>query len=76
MYKVNKKDKSDEWRGIIKITFANETFVHEIILNYTNLSKIANTLLEEKFGYNEFRPLQEDIIDYAMAGNDSLVIMP
>jgi ATP-dependent DNA helicase RecQ len=42
----------------------------------TNLSKIANTLLAEKFGYNEFRPLQEDIIDYAMAGNDSLVIMP
>jgi ATP-dependent DNA helicase RecQ len=42
----------------------------------TSFIKSANTLLEEKFGYSQFRPLQEDIIEHAVAGNDSLVIMP
>jgi len=33
-------------------------------------------LLKKHFGYDEFRPLQEKIIDSVVAGADSLVIMP
>ena len=41
-----------------------------------NSAKATSTILSEKFGYNNFRPLQEDVIDHAMEGRDSLVIMP
>lgn len=40
---------------------------------YKDRSKI---LLKEVFGYNSFRPLQESIVNHAIEGNDSLVIMP
>ena len=33
-------------------------------------------LLKRYFGYDRFRPLQEEIISNVLAGNDSLVIMP
>ena len=33
-------------------------------------------LLKQYFGYDRFRPLQEDIIANVLTGNDSLVIMP
>lgn len=33
-------------------------------------------LLKERFGYDEFRPLQKDIIDTVLAGKDTLVLMP
>jgi len=33
-------------------------------------------LLKQHFGYDHFRPLQEEIISNVLAGNDSLVIMP
>ncbi|MCK5148302.1 DNA helicase RecQ [bacterium] len=36
----------------------------------------ARTLLKNIFGYQDFRPLQEDIIKHLLAGNDTLVIMP
>lgn len=42
----------------------------------SSLLQQAKFLLKEKFGFNEFRPLQEDIISEALTGNDSLVIMP
>ena len=33
-------------------------------------------LLEQHFGYDEFRPGQEAVITNALAGHDSLVVMP
>ncbi|MEK6875268.1 MAG: ATP-dependent DNA helicase RecQ [Nanoarchaeota archaeon] len=33
-------------------------------------------LLKKYFGYNEFRPMQLDIIDHVLKNKDSLVIMP
>ncbi|HAS42967.1 MAG TPA: DNA helicase RecQ [Microscillaceae bacterium] len=32
--------------------------------------------LQQYFGYNEFRPLQKDIIAQVLAGHDTLVLMP
>jgi ATP-dependent DNA helicase RecQ len=40
------------------------------------MEKSPQTLLKNIFGYNEFRPLQQEIIDRTLAGNDSLVLMP
>lgn len=36
----------------------------------------AKSLLKSIFGYDEFRPLQEDIVNNVLGGNDTLVIMP
>lgn len=36
----------------------------------------ASEALEKYFGYHQFRPLQEDIIANALAGNDAIVLMP
>ncbi|MDP3770173.1 MAG: DNA helicase RecQ [Candidatus Sungbacteria bacterium] len=33
-------------------------------------------ILKEYFGYEEFRPLQEDIISHVLSGKDALVLMP
>lgn len=42
----------------------------------TNATISAQSVLEEVFGYQEFRDGQQEVIDMAVSGQDSLVIMP
>lgn len=42
----------------------------------TNITISAQSVLEEVFGYQEFRDGQQEVIDMAVSGQDSLVIMP
>ena len=46
--------------------------------NDVNPQKIISpeVILQENFGYSEFRPLQMEVIAHAMDGKDALVIMP
>ena len=39
-------------------------------------TKLLHETLKEFFGYEKFRPLQEEIINAILKGNDNLVIMP
>ncbi|STV96972.1 ATP-dependent DNA helicase RecQ [Klebsiella michiganensis] len=41
-----------------------------------NQESLAKQVLQETFGYQQFRPGQETIIDTALAGRDCLVVMP
>lgn len=41
-----------------------------------NLESGAKQVLQETFGYKQFRPGQEAIIDTALSGRDCLVVMP
>ncbi|MBK7222498.1 MAG: DEAD/DEAH box helicase [Saprospiraceae bacterium] len=34
------------------------------------------SILKTYFGYDSFRPMQEEVIQWLLDGNDSLVIMP
>ena len=40
------------------------------------MNKIPQSILKKIFGYDEFRPLQEEIINRTLEGKDSLVLMP
>jgi ATP-dependent DNA helicase RecQ len=40
------------------------------------MEKNPQTLLKDVFGYDEFRPLQQEIINRTLAGQDSFVLMP
>lgn len=42
----------------------------------TNTTISAQSVLEEVFGYQEFRDGQQEVIDMAVSGQDCLVIMP
>lgn len=41
-----------------------------------NLANSTKDVLKQVFGYDEFRPLQQDIIDAALEGKDQFVLMP
>ena len=36
----------------------------------------AQQILNSVYGYDSFRPLQKDIIDYVVSGHDALVLIP
>ena len=38
--------------------------------------EICRKILKEKWGFSSFRPLQEDIINSVISGNDTLALMP
>ena len=40
------------------------------------MSTATKQILQRYWGYPDFRPLQEDIIDSVMAGNDTLALLP
>jgi ATP-dependent DNA helicase RecQ len=40
------------------------------------MEKNPQTLLKNVFGYDKFRPLQQEIIERTLAGNDSFILMP
>ena len=41
-----------------------------------NLESELNRFYKETFGYQQFRPGQEEIIDTVLSGRDCLVVMP
>src|SRR5690625_2418604 len=40
------------------------------------MNQQAKTVLQKTFGYESFRPLQEEVISNVLGGKDTLVIMP
>ena len=41
-----------------------------------DITQDLNSLLKKYYGYDSFRPLQLDIIEHVLDGNDALVLMP
>src|SRR5215471_4967665 len=46
------------------------------ISNVTKKQMDLRSALKKRFGYDEFRPLQREIIEDALAGRDVFVLMP
>ena len=40
------------------------------------MSELSRSVLKRYWGYPSFRPLQEDIVDSVLAGNDTLALLP
>ena len=40
------------------------------------MSELSRSVLKRYWGYPSFRPLQEDIVDAVLAGNDTLALLP
>ena len=72
-------DSPDDW-GLDTAEFWSEPERPSEPASLPTLTVAANTsprqLLKQIFGYDGFRPLQEDIIDNLLARQDSLAIMP
>ncbi len=49
---------------------------HDLPTGQAGLQLTILKLLKQHWGYNAFRPLQEEIIQSVLAGNDTLAIMP
>ena len=43
---------------------------------YDELLKRAHAVLKTTFGYNEFRPMQQEVIASVLSGRDTLAVMP
>ena len=43
---------------------------------YDELLKRAHAVLKTTFGYNEFRPMQKEVITSVLSGRDTLAVMP
>lgn len=52
--------------------FTNQTAFKNIVLTKISIHQI----LKENWGYDEFRPLQEDIINSILEGKDTLALLP
>jgi len=53
-----------------------EPYSEEKIITHNEDLKTPQEILSQVFGYQEFRAGQEEVIDLAMHGRDSLIIMP
>lgn len=52
------------------------TYIYHLSKKGKNFMNNALQLLKSVYGYNSFRPLQKEIIDHVVSGQDALVLMP
>lgn len=50
--------------------------INKLVTNKPDMDSRARNILQQVFGYDHFRDRQEEIVDSAVAGRDSLVLMP
>ncbi|GAB7218804.1 hypothetical protein VcTj87_06250 [Vibrio comitans] len=49
---------------------------HLSMIEESDIQATPQSVLEDVFGYQEFRDGQQQVVDAALAGKDTLVIMP